>query len=63
VRFSVEVKTNGEQLERGDLFYEKRRLYRVERVSNLCEKERTCKITFRLLCKINLDRQLREDRA
>lgn len=61
--FNVEVKTDGEKLERGDLFYEKRRLLRVERVGKPRGSNRLFNVKFRLVGKINLDRQLREDRA
>jgi hypothetical protein len=62
VIFNVEVKTDG-PFERGDLFYEKRGLYRVERVSRVRGKDRHWTVKFRLIGKINLDRQLRTDRA
>jgi hypothetical protein len=63
MRFDVEVKTDGERLDRGDLFYEKRRLYIVDRVSKPRGKKKTYTVMFRLIGKINLDRQRRKDRA
>jgi hypothetical protein len=63
VRFDVEVKTEGETLRRGDLFYEKRRLFRVEHVGTPRGNTHRFTVRFRLLTKINLDRQMREDRA
>jgi hypothetical protein len=61
--FNVEVKTEGETLQRGDLFYEKRRLLRVERIGKPRGKARRFTVKFRLLGKINLDRQMRSDRG
>jgi hypothetical protein len=62
--FNVEVKSGDETpLQRGDLVYEKRKLMRVERVSKVRGKDRHFKVTFRIVGKINLDRQLRTDRA
>jgi hypothetical protein len=61
--FEVEVKTEGEKLQRGDLFYEKRRLLRVERIGKPRGKERRFTVKFRLIGKINLDRQMRSDRT
>jgi hypothetical protein len=60
--FALEVKTNGEQLRRGDFFYEKRRLFRVERVGKERGKERRFTVKFRLVAKVNLDKRVREDR-
>lgn len=60
--FNVEVKTEGPFV-RGNLFYEKRRLYRVERVSAVRGKDRRFRVKFRLIGKVNLDRQMRTDRA
>lgn len=61
--FNVEVKTPSEVLRRGDLVYEKRKLLRVERVSRQQWGRRLVIVRFRVIGKINLDRQLREDRA
>lgn len=61
--FNVEVKTEGEKLQRGDLFYEKRQLFRVERVGRPRGKQRRFTVKFRVVGKINLDRQLRQDRT
>jgi len=61
--FNVEVKTEGETLQRGDLFYEKRRLLRVESIGKPRGKERRFTVKFRLLGKINLDRQMRSEMA
>jgi hypothetical protein len=61
--FNVEVKTAEETLERGDLLYEKRQLLRVERVSKPRGKNRRISVKFRIIGKINLDRQLATDRA
>ena len=63
VSFNVEVKTNGHTLHRGDLFYEKRKLYRVERVGQPRGKSKRFSVRFRLIGAINFDQQLREDRA
>lgn len=59
--FSVEVKTEGEALTRGDLFYESRRLYRVEHVGKPHGKERRLKVRIKLLARMNLDRARRRD--
>jgi hypothetical protein len=56
----VPIKINGNTLERGDLFYEKRRLYRVEYVGKPRGKERTFSVKFKLIAKINLDRYARD---
>lgn len=61
--FGVEVKTEGEKLQRGDLFYEKRRLYRVEHVGKPRGEEKRFNVIFRLIGKVNLDKQRRTDRA
>lgn len=61
--FNVEVKTGSEALRRGDLFYEKRRLFRVERVGKARGEKKTFTVKFRLLGKMNLDRQMRSDRG
>lgn len=61
--FNVEVKTEGETLARGDLFYDKRRLFRVERVGKPRGKKRLFTVQMRVVGKINLDRQMRSDRA
>jgi hypothetical protein len=62
VIFDVEIKTDGENLQRGDLYYEKRKLYRVEEILP-ARGQRLLTVKFRLIGKINLDRQLSTDRA
>jgi len=62
MRFSVEVKTEGEDLRRGDLVYIKRGLYRVEHVGKL-RGNLKFRVRFRLIGKVNLDREMRTDRA
>lgn len=61
--FSVEIKTEGEKLQRGDLFYEKRRLFRVEQVGKPRGKTQRFTVRLRMIGKINLDRELRQERA
>ena len=61
--FNVEVKTVTETLRRGDLVYEKRKLLRVENVSGPRRRDGMFSIKFRIVGKVNLDRQLRTDRA
>lgn len=61
--FNVEVKTEGEKLERGDLFYDKRKLYVVERVGKPRGRVGIFHVKMRMLGKINLDRQRRTDMA
>jgi hypothetical protein len=61
--FDVQVKTEGEKLQRGDLFYEKRRLFRVDHVGKPRGKKRTFYVRMRLLAKINLNRQMWSDRG
>lgn len=61
--FNVEVKTADEIVKRGDLVYEKRKLLRVESVRVSRGKKGLIRVTFRIVGKINLDRQLRSDRA
>jgi len=58
----IPVKTNGEVLHRGDLFYEKRKLFRVEHVGKP-KNDKRYTVKFKLLAKINLDIYLRLDRA
>lgn len=57
--FTVEVKTMDENLERGDLVYNARKLSRVEHVGKPHGKGSR----FRVIGKVNLDRQLRTDRS
>jgi hypothetical protein len=61
--FSVEVKTESEQLTRGDLVYDKRKLLRVEAVHKQHHGKRLVVVKFRIIGKVNLDRQMRTDRA
>ncbi|HEX3941364.1 MAG TPA: hypothetical protein VHX11_07780 [Acidobacteriaceae bacterium] len=61
--FNVEIKIDGNTLVRGDLFYVKRRLYRVEHVGKPRGKQNRFTVKLRLVGKINLDRERRKDRA
>lgn len=60
--FNVEVKAYNETLQRGDLYYEKRQLFRVERVGAPRGKSKRFIVKFRRIGKIDLNRQLRSDR-
>ena len=55
VSYYVRVTTNGDTLMRGDLFYENRKLYRVERVGKPRGKKKTYSVKFRLIGKVNLN--------
>jgi len=62
MRFTVEVKTEAEELMRGDLVYIKRKLYRVEHVGKLRGNLKFM-VRYRLIGKVNLDREMRTDRS
>lgn len=59
--FTVVVQVNGDALHVGDLYYEKRKLYRVENVGKQRGSKRTFTVMFRLIGKIDLSRQAREE--
>ena len=61
--FQVEVKTPEEELKRGDLIYDKRKLLRVERVGKPHGKDKKFMVRFRIIGKVNLDRERRTDLA
>lgn len=61
--FNVEVKTDDEPHKVGDLVYHKRKLLRVERVTKPRGPEQMIRVKFRVIGKVNLDRQLRSDRG